>query len=185
MLASARIEDMKTTSAKSKAVRTTADLAETLGITLEQYTQLVEDSSKAEAALRVPIHFSRQDNKGDRESESAPESPVAAASFQSRVERAAPSPSNLTGPRSNDVHHMHPSTYPSSAASPGPQPDYFHAPPHAAVSGQASHGVTQGNMAGRNPYTMQDASTHAATTGQAFNGITQGNMAGSNPHDVW
>lgn len=54
MLASARIEDMKTTSAKSKAVRTTADLAETLGITLEQYTQLVEDSSEAGAALQPP-----------------------------------------------------------------------------------------------------------------------------------
>jgi len=53
------------------------------------------------------------------------------------------------------------------------------------VSEQASHGVTQGNMAGRNPYKMQDASTHAAMTGQAFNGITHGNMAGSNPHDVW
>ncbi|KAK0301858.1 hypothetical protein LTR82_018095 [Friedmanniomyces endolithicus] len=40
-------------------------------------------------------------------------------------------------------------------------------------------------MEGRNPYAMQDASTHAAMTGQAFNSITQGNMAGSNPYAMY
>lgn len=65
MLASARIEDLKTAYAKSNAAKATAEPADTLGITPQQYTRLA-DSRKADSALRVSAHVDHEDGKGDR-----------------------------------------------------------------------------------------------------------------------